>query len=368
MRERNRTLSDIAKLAGVSKSTASRALAGSDLVKEDTRERVLEIAREYNFRPNAMARAVATQRSGLIGFCLYQKTPPFFAHTFFGPILDGLAVEARKQGFHVVLAATDSEQDRFEEQFIEDAIDGAVLVSNYPASMAPVFRERGIPIVIINDTLPLKHTGYIIDDNYGGARQVMDYLIGIKKAKRIAFVSHRLSHPSYLSRYLGYLDALKDAGLEPFSAPYIPKFDLMGDVQEYNTSITAAHGYDGIPASGSPIILSDVSTAAAFGETMDLIRPDDLPDAYFCATDSIAFGVINALRSKGIRVPEDAAVTGYDDIPDAAAFRPALTTVRVDMAGIGRSAMELLRTYITDPSLPSRTVVLKNKLIVRESA
>lgn len=361
------TLSDIAQLAGVSKTTASRAFSNPSLVNEKTLNRVLSIAQQYNFRPNAMAQAVAYRRSGLVGFCLYNKSRPFFGHTFFGPVLDGVTEEAKALNYHVVLAITDQIQDTFEERFIEDGIEGAILSTFAPEKMVEVFRARKIPVVVVNDELEAKHTGYVIDNNYGGAKKIMTHLIEDRGYQSIAFVSNRISHTSNMLRYIGYLDALKENNLLPYSSPDLPLYDLLGRVREYNRVPLAQFGLSSIPRCGSPIILRDLSPQAAFEGVQALLNCAHLPRAIFCTADSIAVGVIKAIRARGLRVPNDIAVSGYDDIEIAGLFEPSITTISVNRNEIGRSAMKLLRTYISEPNRPSKTVCIDNRLIIRES-
>lgn len=360
-------LSDIARLAGVSKATASRALSNPTLVNEETRSRVLEVARQHNYRPNAMAQAVASRRSGLIGFCLYNKSRPFFGHTFFAPILDGVTEQAKALNYHVVLAVTDRMQDTFEERFIEDCIEGAILTTFAPQSMVDVFRARGTPVVVINDELPTPHTGYIIDDNYGGAMKLMDHLIDQRGYRDIAIVTDRVSHPSYMMRYLGYLNALARRGMEPYFAPELPEYDLLGRIPDYNRYPLKALGLTDVPRRGSPVILTGPSSQAGYQGVQALLNCAKRPRAIFCTTDSLAIGVIQAIKDRGLKVPQDIAVCGYDDIEAAATNDPPLTTIWVDRDGIGREAMKLLKAFIDDPGRPSQTICLDNELVARQS-
>lgn len=361
------TLEDIARLAGVSKATASRAFSNPSAVSEKNRELVLEVARRYNFRPNSMAQAVARRKSGLIGFCLYNKSRPFFGHTFFGPVLDGVTEQAKDMNYHVVLAITNEMQDSFEERFIEDAIEGAILSTFEPEKMVKAFQNRNTPVVIINDELDAGHTGYILDDNYGGAKKLMAHLIDECGYETVAFVSNRLSHSSNMLRYIGYLDALEERGLPPYSAAGLPQNDLLGSVRKFNRKMLANYGYDIIPRKGSPIVLRYNTPACAYENTLLLLDQPVLPRAIFCTSDLLAVGVMKAIQARGLRVPEDIAVCGYDNVEAAYLADPPITTVAVDRIGIGHEAVKLLKTYIDNPSLPSKTVCLSNQLVIRGS-
>lgn len=362
------TLNDIARLAGVSKATVSRAFSNPDLVNTKTRDKVLTIARQYNFRPNAMAQAVATKKSGLIGFCIYNKSRPFFGHSFFGPILDGVTEQAKSYNYHVVLAFTDKLLDNFEESFIEDGIEGALLSTFAPIRMVEIFKTRKIPVVIINDEIQAEHTGCIVDDNYGGARKIMSHLLDQRGYRSIAFMSDRVSHPSYMLRYIGYLSALKEHGLQPYANAQLPAYDLLGKQTDYNRLPLARYGYTEIPVVGTPIIIPELTMDNAYKHTKLLLKCNPLPRAIFCTADTIAVGAIKAIHDSGLRVPEDIAVTGYDDIAVAHVCSPDLTTISVDRQSIGLSGMQLLKNYIDNPHAPSTTLTIGNTLVVRHSS
>lgn len=327
-------LIDIARIAGVSKATASRALRDSPLVKEDTKRLVIETAKKLKYQPNALAQAMATKKSGIIGFLMYRKSPPYFSHTFFGPVLDGAIKEAKNQGFHIVLAIANDVEDTFDEHFIQDSIDGALLASFCPKEVIKEFERRGIPLVVINDFVESNNNAFIVDDNYSGACAVMDHLIKDRGHTKIAHITEQLSHPSYLVRYQAYLD---------MHALYkIPVFD--GFVSAAETSFQ-----EGVMAMNQ------------------LLSRDNLPTAVFAATDSLALGAIHAIKGAGLRVPEDIAVAGYDDIEAALMCDPPLTTICVEREGIGKAAVAALSEQIAEPKKPSCAIIIKNKLVVRAS-
>ncbi len=327
-------LIDIARLAGVSKATASRALRGSPLVKEDTRRLIMEKAKELKYQPNALAQAMATKKSGIIGFLMYKKDPPYVAHTFFGPILDGAIEQATNQGLHIILAVANEMDDTFDEYFINDSIDGALLVSFYPNEVIKEFEQRGIPLVIINDFVESKNNAFIIDDNYGGACAIMKHLIEDRGHKKIAHITEHLTHPSYRTRYQAYLDV--------HAMCHLPVFD----------------GF---------VSVNDTSFRSGTNAMNQLLSRKEIPTAVFATTDSLALGAMHAIKNAGLRVPEDIAVAGYDDIEAASMSDPALTTIWVDRDRIGREAVAALAEQIADPEKPSRVITIHNKLVVRDS-
>lgn len=328
-------LVDIARLAGVSKSTASRALRNSSLVKDETKQLVLETAKLLNYKPNSLARAMATKRSGIIGFLMYKKNKPYVSHTFFGPILDGAIEEAAIHDYHIILAAANDMADTFNKHFIQDSIDGALLVSLQPREVIKEFERRGIPLVVINDAIESKNNAFIQDDNYGGACAIMEHLINDRNHRKIAHITENLEHPSYRARYKAYLDTHAKYGIPVFS----------GMVMVGN----AASFQDGYMA------------------MKELLSRKMLPTAVFATTDVLAIGAIHAIKDAGLRVPQDIAVAGYDDINAAVMSDPPLTTIRVDREKIGQTAIIELMKQIADPEKPSRVITIGNELVIRSS-
>ena len=361
-------MSDIAKLAGVSKSTVSRAFSRPELLQEETLNRIMDIARMYNYHPNTMAQAIARHHFNLVGFLLLHKSRPFFEHTFYGPALDGFMERAKARGYHVVLGATTRRNDYFEDGFINDSIDGALLSSRDPDPFIRVFKNRGIPLVLIQNETDLENVGMVTDDNYGGMMKIMAHLIEKKGYEDIAFVSSRLSHPCEMQRYFAYIDAIEQHGLKPYTNPDLPEYDLE-DSYPPNAAILSRCGRKEVPRFGTPIIISQSAPSEITEKALLKLLPfRKMPRAIVCSTDSIANGVIRALQQKGFRVPEDVAVTGYDDIEMASFCTPPLTTVHVDPYHLGAEAMDLLCKYINDPEYPSTRICLDNELIVRESS
>lgn len=369
------TLSDIAKLAGVSKATASRAFTTPSPISEQARQRVLAIAKQYNYRPNSLAQAIATHSSGLLGFCVYRKSMPFFGHAFYGPILDGVTEQAKQMGYHIVLGISEDNSDydaqnrfdTFEERFIEDGIDGAILATFIPHDTLRAFHARGTPVVLINEEVSEEHTGFVVDDNYGGIQKMMHHLIDERGYESIAFISQRLSHTSSLIRYISFVDALVEHGLQAYHSLNKTNTNYLGKYQFFNESVLSKHGYMEIPTYGNPYVIAPGHIYFPPSTFDTLLNQEKLPRAIVCATDNIAVSLIRSLHARGIRVPEDVAVSGYDDIESACYLEPSLTTISVNRHEMGKAAVRLLQKYIDDADAPSETVCVGNKLIVRES-
>lgn len=362
-----RSLEDIAKLVGVSKSTVSRALADSPLVKAETKKRIQDIAGALLYQPNSIARAFATKRSGIIGFCMYKDNAPYFGHTFYGPILDSVIAEAHQDGYHVLLSTTNQQEYTFDEYFMRDSIDGVILGANITVTLVEEFGRRNIPLVALNDVAPTPHNAFIVDDNRGGVSLLMEHLVRAKGHRRIALFTDTLTHVSYFLRYLSYLDALEAYGLTPYqnSALRLPEEKLA--VPERVLLSAKLYGMRVPPVRPAPVMSLDGSMQAVEDAVRTLVESGNLPTAIIAICDNMAMKVIRSLLKCGLRVPEDIAVVGYDDITMASHFVPGLTSIAVDRKAIGARAVQELMAQIKDPARESRTVVIPNRLVVRGS-
>ncbi|MDO4614911.1 MAG: LacI family DNA-binding transcriptional regulator [Lachnospiraceae bacterium] len=359
-------LDDIAIMAGVSKSTVSRALANSPKIKESTRKRIQALAAEHNYQPNSLAQAVASKHSGILGFCLLKKEHPSFGHPFFGPVLDGAIQEAQKCGYHLILAAN-SGNHSFDEAFIKDAIDGVLLSSFSVESSMKEFQKRNIPQVIINDLLYSDDADFIIDENYRGGLAITNHLVHECGRKRIAVITDRLSHTSYLTRYKAYIDVLTASNAIPYSNSAFRDEDYYRDFAITSPRVLDELGLSDIPHFGTPILATGTRIEHGYICGKRLLATKDLPDAVFATADALAVGAMHAFQEAGIRIPEDIAIAGYDDVDCGRAAFPQLTTIQVNREEMGRAAVRALVERIHDPKSSSKTLYIPNKLIVRGS-
>ncbi len=360
-------MADIAKMAGVAESTVSRAFFHPEKLRKETLERIMSIVRMYDYRPNTMAQAFARQHYDLVSFLLYNKSRPFWGSTFYGPALDGFMERAKVRGYHVVLGATAIQNDFFEESFINDSIDGAILASRDPDPIIKVFKKRGIPIVLFQNETALENVGMVTNDDYGGMMKIMKHLIEDKGYEDIAVFSNRLSHVSNMQRYFAYIDAIRQHGLRPYTNEELPEYPLYNKY-EPNPSILSRYGRKEIPRFGSPFVVSSGQPKRVENDMLKLLPLRKMPRAIVCASDGIAVGVSKALQQNNYRIPQDVAVTGYDDTEMAAFFSPALTTVRIDSFQMGAESMDMLLRYINDPNYPSSRICLEDELVIRESS
>ncbi len=325
------SIKDIARLANVSHSTVSRALKDSPLINPETADRVKRIAREVGYRPSAVARGLVTRRTMMIGVVVTTVSDPFISE-----VVGGIEDAARRSGYSVYLAESGADPDRetgVVRSFAERRVDGIVVTaSRVGALYTPLLEEMGVPIVLVNNQHPGEFVHSIIIDNVVGSRLVTDYLIGLGHRK-IGYLGDRFGYQSDTERFAGYREALDRHGL-----PFLPEFFVEGDGK--------AEG----GLAGAEELLS---------------RPEP-PTAIVCYNDMTAMGALRAAYRRGVRVPADLSVTGFDDLAIASFFTPPLTTVRQPMRQMGRLATETLLSLMAHRAAGA-TVRVPAELVVRES-
>ena len=323
---------DVAKLASVSIATVSRVLNDSDhKVSAKTAEKVRRAVEELDYRPNALARALQINRSMTVGVII-----PDIANHYYAEIVRGIQDEADKKGYNIILQNTDRSQKRITRSINllrEKAVDGIIfsggIISGYePLSVLQEFRERVVVIGRHDVNFPA-----VMVDNISGASQAVQHLID-QGHTRIGFIGWADSSTTAADRLSGYKSAL---------AQNRCRFDK-NLVRE--GMLTPQSGY---------------------GEAKKLLSGDQVPTAVFAANDQMAYGVIHAAMEFGLRVPEDLAVVGFDDIPLSSFFVPPLTTVRIPMFLLGTSSMRVLMSLISGKK-SQRIKIHKTKLIVRKSS
>jgi DNA-binding LacI/PurR family transcriptional regulator len=327
------TIHDIAKLAGVSKSTVSRALSDSGLVSEKTRQKVLKSAELLNYKPNAIARAMVTKKTGNIGFVIYQKHKPVISHPFYSHILESIVDETNSIGYNLFISSDQDIRISSGEILMQKKVDGVILASRVDKKIVVNFRKQGIPVVVINNIVDLDDVFCIVNDDFNGAMEAVEYLIG-KGHRKIGILCGPLEHISYSQRYNGYINALK-------------KYEINLDYQLIKiTDSTLQHGYDAMEA---------------------ILAVGNIPTAVFCTNDMMAIGAMKAIKHAGYRIPEDIAVAGFDDIEFSSLVEPALTTVFSDKTAIGKTAVEKLKRMIDNQPVDEFIVKQETKLVIRES-
>ncbi len=330
---RQATIRDVARAARVSVATVSRALNDSGPVRDDTRRRVRDAARDLRFTPHGAARSLITSRTNTLGVLL-----PDLYGEFFSEIIRGIDREAQRAGYQLLLSSARNAQDEVHGAFraMYGRVDGLILMAP-DRGLAEVFAQRrdGTPIVFINSPAEAEDACVITIDNHGGAYRMVKHLVQ-KGRDRVALLCGAERNHDAMERMRGYRDALDDCGISRD-----PRWEFAGDFSE-------GSGYRAARA------------------TLKL-RPR--PNAIFAANDAMAVGALSALREESIAIPEDVAVAGFDDIPIARYVSPPLSSVHVPIAQLGERAMELLLGAITDPAgTAGQRVVLPTTLVIRKSS
>ncbi|MCE5202819.1 MAG: LacI family transcriptional regulator [Actinomycetia bacterium] len=326
------TIRDVAERAGVSVATASRVLTGSRPVSPELAERVIQATRELGYRHNAVARALRRGHTNAMGMVV-----PEIGNPFFPTIVE--AVERRLQETGRDLFLCDAQQDPDLERrrvlaLIGRQVDGLVIVPvSATASGASLAEAKGhTPLVQVDRYVEGVDTDWVGVDDTAGITMAVEHVVSCG-ARRLACVSATPDSSAGRRRLLGFQEAVMRLGLPTDGPP------LLG-------SFTAEWG------------------RVAAGR---IVAEKHLPDAVVCGNDEIAVGVLGEFRRRGVRVPLDVLVTGFDDIRFAALADPPLTTVRQPHERIAEECIRLLDARIADPDAPIQRIALEPTLVVRES-
>ena len=321
---------EVAKRAGVSLATVSRVLNNTQYISEETRRRVLEAVKEFNYFKNVHAKRLATGRSDLFGLVISEISNPFFPE-----IIRGFQAEAWTRGFDVLLCNTEYDRDRTKaviRKLRESDVRGvAIVTSTVERSMTTELTDAGIPLVFFNSDPAGKLVGNIC----------IEYEQGVKKA-----IQHVVD--------LGHSSSAVIAG----------PADNRTAVMIKNALVT------GLTARGlKPVCVLESNYRVDAGESAvrELLSRPKIPTVIFCGNDLIAMGAMSALEEAGVRVPEDVSVIGIDDIFFAYLARPPLTTISVPREQLGVQAFEALNRISSLKRQQGANYTLETDLIVRKS-
>ena len=329
------TIKDIAKRAGVSHSTVSRALRVNHLVSSETARRIRQVAQEMGYRPSAVARSLKTKRTQVFGVIVSSISDPFFSE-----ILNGIEVSAQAGGYSLFIAA--SQHDPIKERQIvqtmmEQRTDGVIICSSsFSPEHGRELLSSGFPVVVVNHQGSESFNYSIYHDDVDGSSQITRHLLALGH-KRIAYLGNSQSGRTTQDRLRGFLDAMSEAGLE------VPD--------------TYIHHVEG----GDPILGQESV------EYFTQLSPR--PTAIVCFNDMLAIGVLKGCEMAGLKVPEDLSVSGFDNITFSAFTTPCLTTFDQPKFSIGQEAAQLLLDLLQaeDGIIPDspKVKILKGKLLVR---
>ena len=331
------TLEEVAKLAGVSRSTVSRVINDQPNVRSEVRERVWQVAREVGYQPHAAARSLVTSRTHVIGMVIPEAVTTLFTDPFFSLLLRGATEACNSHQYQLMLSLFTANADRQEiyQRILRSGyLDGAIVASaslNDPL-ISDLLRDR-IPFVSVGRH-PNKPVHYVDADNVSGARMAVEHLIRLGH-RRIATITGPLDMIAGQDRLTGYRQALEARG---------------------------------IPVEEELIVEGDFTEASGTAGMQRLLPVS--PSAVFVASDMMAIGALRSLRQADRQVPQDIALVGFDDIPIASAIVPALTTVRQPIERMGSMAVEVLLSVLEDSSgegAPAQRIILPTELVIRAS-
>jgi LacI family fructose operon transcriptional repressor len=323
------SIKDVAEAAGVSTATVSRVLANKSKVKNETRSRVLEAIEKLKYRPNLNARSLRSQKSARIGLVVSDIRNPFF--TAIGRAVEDAAYE---QGHSVLMCNTDENPEK-EELYLnllhDESVAGVIFSPTQQFSKRFSTRQTNMPFVIIDRAVSTAGTDMVLLDNAAAGYELTNHLIG-NGYRRLAGLFGN-SSTTGRERNKGFHKALTEHGLNCVAEFFIPP-----RIQQ---------GYEA---------------------ALNLLDRKDPPDAVFTSNSLLTAGAFQAVRDRGLTIPNDVALVGFDETTWGALVDPPITLIAQPTEEIGRTATELLFQRIEEPTRSPKTVILKGSLIIRGSS
>ncbi|WP_158867099.1 LacI family DNA-binding transcriptional regulator [Leifsonia sp. AG29] len=327
---RRATLKDVARAAGVSQSTTSRALSGEGYVAAAVRERVLAAADTLGYVPHEMARSLRRQDSRTIGVLVSDLRNAFYAD-----LAAGIAARARRHGYRMILVddqrSTEAEMDAA-RAFVATRVAG-VVVTPVSSAVSEYLVSQYVPVVEADRQFSAELCDAVIVDNAGVARRTVDHLIDLGH-RRIALLVAETTWTTGVERAAGYRAALQQRGL---------------------------------PADPDLFVVGGWNVEEARASAVDLLDRRDRPTAVFAANNVLAEGVWRAIEDLGLRIPEDVSVVAFDDSEWMSMVKPGLTAIAQDAVALGETAVDRLLERLATPKAPPRTTVMEAELRVRRS-
>lgn len=325
------TLDDLAALTGVSRATVSRVINGGS-VSEATRERVMAVLERTGYRPNLAARTLASGRSGVVGVVMHVDSRQLFQDPYFSQLLQGMSDALSETATGMMLWLGNRSKQETLAQILGMGLLGGVIVTAYNLEdpLVDGLLVSPLPTVLVGHRRADRSASYVDVDNVRAAEAVTSHLVDVGR-RRIGHITGRRGTVAGEDRLRGYQGAMDRAGL---------------------------------PTSGL-IAIGDFRRSSGATAALELL--DRGVDAMFCANDATAAGALESIRARGLRVPDDVAVAGFDDLEFAANLDPPLTTVRQGIRAQGAEAAHALSLLLGDPEGGPRRVILPTELVIRRS-
>lgn len=331
------TINDIAKAANVSPSTVSRTIANNPRISKKTRERILKLMEEMNYHPNMIARSLANKSTKIIGVVVTGSTEKAFQHPFFPEILSGIASIAYKNKYKILISSVNSatEEKKVVTEFAKSGITSGIilLASRVKNPSVDELKQMKFPFVVVGRPESEREVNWVDNDNVCIGYDLTKHFIE-RGYKEIAFLGASSEFNVTLDRLEGYKKAL----------------------QEHN-----------IPIRDELIVNGKFVEDTGYALIQELIGRGIMPNAVIACDDLLAFGVIRYLNEKGMKVPDDIAVAGVNNVPLDEYFNPPLTSVDVNAFSLGAKAFELLLADMNKEYTSFDRAIVPAKLIVRKS-
>lgn len=328
------TITDVARACGCSIATISLVLNGRGNVSETTKKRVFKTAARLGYVPNLAGRNLRTRRTNTIGLYFYPSCAQLFRNVFYAEIMESLEQHLGRAGYDLLLCGSDFSHDEARPMALlaQKRVDAAILLGAFPFKLIERLSQLGTPLLLLDSNLDELPIDSITTDGFSAGKRVVEHLYE-HGHRRIVMFAYDLEDYNIDTRMRGFLAAMKDHGL-PTKDSVVRNFTRDRD--------------------GLPILLKRLRAAAA-------------PTAVVCVNDTMAAFMLQGVRTAGFKVPEHVSFVGYDDDTYARDCIPALTTVAVDKAELGRNGAEIIRRRIEQPDLPVSKSRVPVQLIVRNS-
>lgn len=331
------TIKDVAKKANVSIATVSLVIHNHKKITPETRLRVNKAIKELNYHPSRSARGLASKKTGNIGFIVtddhFLRSEPFYTRIFLGT-----EFEARQDEYYILLTtvpAEEKENIKLPRFVLERNVDGIIVAGKIPEELISSLRKYTLPMAFVDYYPDTENYPVVLIDNISGGMLATEHLLSLGHRK-IAFIAGDINHPSIYDRYQGYKNALEKAGIQADRNLVIIDEDYPARENGYNAAKRL------------------------------LERTEDFTAVFTC-NDAMAIGVMQFLKDKGCRIPEDISVIGFDDVEADLSLDPPLSTIRVPKVEMGVEVMRLMSDILKSVSDKPKKVLVPVELVERKS-
>jgi len=328
------TILDVAKLCGYSKTTISRAFASPEKVSEKTRTIIYKAAKEINYTPDAIARAMVRKKTDNIGFIVADQQYPVVLNPFYSPVFEGVLRTCKEKGYSVFIASESDIHISTGQVYMKKQMDGVIICGQTDKATIESFKSQNIPVVLLNNIIDMNDLVCVAVDNYNGTVQAVEHLIQ-RGHVDIAIISGNFSPNVYNARYRAFVDTMKKHGLE-IDERFVKRVEP--------------------------------SLEASMECTTQLLAQKREPTAIFATNDVIAIGAMKVALRAGYKLPEDLAIVGFDDSDYSEIVEPELSTVRINKLEIGKVASERLIEIIEGKAAEKEVILSETTLLVRATS